>query len=261
MIAKYQLDIERQRESLARYWKEFEEIQDVADLLQQQETKLDGIQNLLNKKLLPQIWNVPHSRNNNFTGREDILSHLRGALTSGENAAWKQTLAGLGGVGKSQLAVEYIYRHLADYKLVWWIRSEDATSLAGDYASIARDLNLPEKDSKDQPEIVRAVKRWLESSEGGLLVFDYATGPEEICNYIPQGGAGHVIITSRNPNWRNVSKVLPVKVFKRPESIDFLCKRTGKDDIKTAGILQMSLVICPLLLSRQALISKQPELP
>src|SRR5450759_5773484 len=97
-IMKYNREIQRQRESLARYSKEYEElkrqaapaqIQKVADLLQQQETKLGMIQELVNKKLLPKIWNVPHLRNNNFTGRKDILSGLRGALTSGENTVWK----------------------------------------------------------------------------------------------------------------------------------------------------------------------------
>jgi len=154
---------------------------------QQKEAKLVAFQNLLNQKLLPHIWNVLHSRNPNFTGREDILSELQGALNSGEPAAWKQTLTGLGGVGKTQLAVEYIYRHKADYRVVWWIRSEESTIMSADYAGLVQDLNLKEMESRDHPETVRAVKCWLEHNEGWLLVFDNAQGSEEIRNYLPQG--------------------------------------------------------------------------
>ena len=258
-MAKYDREIKRQRESLATYWKEYEElkkqaapaqIQNVAELLQQNETNLNKFQKQLNQKLLPHIWNIPHIRNPNFTGRDEILSGLRGALGSGEPATCKQTLTGLGGVGKSQLAIEYIYRNMVDYRVVWWIRSEELAFLAADYADLASSLDLKEKDSRDQQEKVRAVKRWLEHNEGWLLVFDNANDPEETRNYLPQSGAGHVIITSRNPNWSSISKLLPVKVFNRSESIDFLCKRTGQDDKKTARNLAGELGDLPLALEQ-----------
>jgi hypothetical protein len=62
---------------------------------------------------LPGIWNVPHLRNPNFTGREQLLQELRASLTSGRTAAIVP-VAGLGGAGKTQLALEYAYRHTAD---------------------------------------------------------------------------------------------------------------------------------------------------
>ena len=164
-LAGYRRDIERQHESLKHYWQEYDELkkqatpaemQNVADLLQQQDMKLEDI-----RKLLPPVWNVSHHRNPNFTGREDILSELRLALASGEPAAWKQAAFGMGGVGKTQLALEYIYRHKPDYRVIWWIHSEEPSAMAADYASLADDLDLPEKDSTDQSEAVRAVKRWL----------------------------------------------------------------------------------------------------
>ncbi len=249
---KYRREIERQRESLTRYQQEYDELQKqvtsaemqgVADLLQQKGAKLDEIQ-----KLLPPVWNVPHIRNPNFTGREDILSDLRLALTSGEPAAWKQAALGMGGVGKTQLAVEYIYRHKPDYRVIWWIRSEKTVTMAADYASLAVDLNLPEKDSRNQTDMVRAVKRWLEHNPGWLLIFDNAQDPGEVRDYLPMGGAGHLIITSRNPNWSGVAKLLPVQVFDRADSIDFLCKRTGQDDRKAADTLADELGDLPLAL-------------
>jgi hypothetical protein len=78
------------------------------------------------------IWNVPHLRNPNFTGREENLTELRASLLAGETAAVVQPRAihGLGGIGKTQLAVEYAYRNGANYDIVWWLRSEDPTTLA-----------------------------------------------------------------------------------------------------------------------------------
>jgi hypothetical protein len=152
--------------------------------LQQKDAKLYEI-----RKLLPPIWNISQHRNPNFTGRESILKALRLALISGELAAWKQAITGMGGVGKTQLVVEYIYRHKAEYRIIWWIRSEEPATMAADYASLAVDLNLPEKDFEDQTEIARAVKRWLEHNPDWLLIFDNAQDTVEIRNYLPLGGA------------------------------------------------------------------------
>jgi len=253
-LARYRREIERQHESLAHYQQEYDELkmqaspepmQNVESLLQQQGTKLDKIQ-----RLLPQVWNVPHHRNPNFTGRKDILSNLRLSLTSGESAAWKQAVTGMGGVGKTQLAVEYIYLHKTDYRVIWWIRSEEPVAMAADYADLAASLGLPEKDSPDQTEITKAVKRWLEHNSGWLLIFDNARDPEEVRDYLPQGGAGHLIITSRNPHWSRVARLLSVRPFDRAESIDFLCKRTGQDNRKAADALADELGDLPLALEQ-----------
>ena len=253
-IGSYRRDIERQHESLTHSQKEYdelrrqmtpEELQNVTALMQQKNAKLDKI-----RKLLPPIWNVSQHRNPNFTGREGILKELRLALTSGEPAAWKQAITGMGGVGKTQLVVEYIYSHKADYRIIWWVRSEEPATMAADYASLAVNLNLPEKESRDQTEIVRAVKRWLEHNPDWLLIFDNAQDPSGIRNYLPLGGAGHVIITSRNPLWGGVAKLLPAPIFDRAESIEFLCKRTGQEDKKAADALADELGDLPLALEQ-----------
>jgi len=123
---------------------------------------------------LPSVWNVPHRRNPYFTGRDDLLERLRKQLASGKPAA----AHGLGGVGKTQLAVEYAYRSKEDYDIVWWVRAEEPATRAADYAELARALALPEKDLADQTRVVEAVRRHLEGRGRWLLIFDNAPGPK-----------------------------------------------------------------------------------
>ncbi len=150
---------------------------------------------------LPAIWNVPHLRNPNFTGRSQLLTDLRLALTVENSAALTQTQAvhGLGGVGKTQLALEYAYRYAADYGLVWWLRSEEPVTLAADYAGLATALDLPEKEAQEQSAIIKAVRLWLDHHTGWLLIFDNASQAQDLLLYLPQASTGHVIITSRHP--------------------------------------------------------------
>ncbi|MBI2877070.1 MAG: tetratricopeptide repeat protein [Candidatus Tectomicrobia bacterium] len=199
---------------------------------------------------LPSIWNVPHHRNPNFTGRETLLADLRTALISGEPAALIQAISGLGGVGKTQLAVEYAYRHTADYVLVWWVRAEEPATRAADYAGLARELDLPQKDAMDQRVVTEAVRRWLGQNPGWLLVFDNAPDPKDLRPYLPQGCAGHLLVTSRNPNWRGIAKPLPVKFLTQAEAVEFLLKRTGQIDAAAAAALAKALGYLPLALEQ-----------
>src|SRR5262249_55309719 len=119
--------------------------------------------------VLPDVWNVPYLRNRNFTEPGNRLSELREALRSGKPAALTQALSGLGGAGKTQLAIEYAYRFAGDYAIVWWLRSEEPAILAADYASLAQKLDLPEKDATEQPLITAAVREELRHRNDWLL--------------------------------------------------------------------------------------------
>jgi tetratricopeptide (TPR) repeat protein len=197
---------------------------------------------------LPPIWNIKHHRNPNFTGREEELKALRASLLAGETAALVQAITGLGGIGKTQLALEYAYRHGGDYDAVWWVRSEDPLTLAGDYASLAARLDLPEKE--EQQVIVDAVKEWLRLNPGWLLIFDNAEDVKLTRGYIPPGNTGHVVITSRNPQWKGAAKPLPVKTLPVAEAIELLGKRTGQQDDATTKRLAEALGCLPLALEQ-----------
>ncbi|MEW6660104.1 MAG: FxSxx-COOH system tetratricopeptide repeat protein [Thermodesulfobacteriota bacterium] len=202
---------------------------------------------------LPPIWNVPHQRNPNFTGREQLLKDLRASLTAGQATALTQAaLHGLGGIGKTQLALEYAHRHAPDYDLVWWLRAETPATLAGDYADLAGPLDLPEKGAQEQEAAVAAVRHYLEQHGRWLLIFDNAADPKDLENYLPRGGSGYILITSRYAAWRGTAQPLEVKVWPREEAIAFLLKRTGEQDVAAAGVLAQELGDLPLALEQAA---------
>jgi tetratricopeptide (TPR) repeat protein len=197
---------------------------------------------------LPAIWEVRLRRNPNFTGRDPLLGQLHAALRHGGAAALTQAIHGLGGVGKTQLALEYAYRYSSDYDLVGWLRAEEPSSLASDYARLAAPLHLPEKDVADQPAIVAAVRNWLARHDRWLLIFDNAPDPQSCAEYQPPSDTGHILITSRNRTWAGVAGTLPVLQWSRPESLEFLKKRTRRDEPDAANRLAEAVGDLPLAL-------------
>lgn len=201
---------------------------------------------------LPQICNLQR-RNPNFTGRDQLLLDLRNSLTSGHHIAiTQQSLYGLGGIGKTQLAVEYAWRHCASYEVIWWLRANDVATLASDYANLAGKLNLREKDEAEQKVIVEAVRFWLDHNPQWLLIFDNAPDHATIRDFLPNSVEGHVLITSRNQDWKKACSPVEMTVWNRAESISFLNKRTRLSDGPMAGEVADALGDLPLALEQAA---------
>ncbi len=107
---------------------------------------------------LPTIWNIPYPRNPFFLGRETELALVRQHLYAGQATALSQpqAIGGLGGVGKTQLVLEYAYRYYQDYQMVLWARAESTEALVASYVAIASLLRLPEREAKEQEITDRA---------------------------------------------------------------------------------------------------------
>jgi hypothetical protein len=157
----------------------------------------------------------------------------------------------MGGVGKTQLALEYAYRRAGDFDLVWWLRAEQPASLLEDYAALAAPLELPEAGQSDLAAVAAAVCQALTRRNRWLLVFDNANAPGELDRLLPRGGAGRVLITSRNPHWPFASE-LDVPMLNRPASIRFLLERTEQRDETAACTLAAELGDLPLALEQAA---------
>jgi len=198
----------------------------------------------------PPVWGVPHLRNYKFTGREDYLERVHQTLSSGQGlAALTQAIAGLGGVGKTQVALEYAYRYAPEYERVWWVRAEGAVSLAEGYAALARELNLQEKDAQDQGVVKEAVRRALGLGGKWLLIFDNAEDPRLVQEYLPPRG-GHALITSRSSHWSDLAPVVELQVWPPEEAEAFILKRTGSQDEDKARELAQELGYLPLALEQ-----------
>ena len=200
----------------------------------------------------PAIWNVPYPRNPHFTGREDLLAALQVTRTDATPVVLTQVLRGLGGVGKTQLALEYAYRYGGAYRLVWWVRAEDPATLASDYAALAEPLQLPEHAASDQTETIAAVRRWLERQDGWLLILDNAPAPSAVHPYLPRSTRGHVIITSRHFGWGGTARSLTVPVLPRDEAVQLLCQGTQQADPAAAAAVAETLGDLPLALAQAA---------
>ncbi|MGH9754736.1 MAG: FxSxx-COOH system tetratricopeptide repeat protein [Blastocatellia bacterium] len=208
---------------------------------------------------LPAVWNIPFRRNPHFTGRDGLIAEIDKALDAGKVAALTQpqAITGLGGVGKTQLAVEYAYRRAPDYDIVWWVKSEEPVTMATDFAALGSELTPPVEMATDLDHNVAAVKRRLERmtrrEARWLVIFDNATDAASIGKLLPQNPNGHILITSRDRNWRGVAHPLAVTPLAREDSINFLTESIGRaapSDREAAKQLAEELGDLPLALEQ-----------
>lgn len=136
-----------------------------------------------------------------FTGRDELLTQARSSLVDQRRVA----LAGLGGVGKTQLALAYVERFRSEYEVVWWLRAEEAVALNEDYLTLAHAHGVPADPNAEPSQQKETVRRWLEERDNWLLIFDNVENEAVVDGYLPQRRAGHVLVTTRNQYWRNAT--------------------------------------------------------
>ncbi|HEY3606360.1 MAG TPA: FxSxx-COOH system tetratricopeptide repeat protein [Pseudonocardiaceae bacterium] len=216
----------------------------------------------------PMVWGGVPPRNPNFTGREELLEQLNQRLEPGATTAvLPQALHGLGGVGKSQLAVEYAYRHRGDFDVIWWIPAELPVQIQSSLMELGQRLGLVE--SNEVNVVVSVVMDALKGSARGgrqipanwLLVFDNAEDPESVMPYLPNGGPGRILVTSRNSQWLNLARPLEVDVFQRDESVELLQRRGPELDDGDADRLASALGDLPLAIEQAAAWRAETGMP
>ena len=192
------------------------------------------------------VWNIP-ARNPMFTGRDQSLMAIRERLLSGDKAV-VQALHGMGGIGKTQLAIEYVHRFAEDYDIAWWVNSEHSELIGDQFAALGSALRCTEPGT--ETEVVRAVVlAELRERDRWLMVFDNAENPADIARWLP-GRGGHVLITSRERNWAEVAALVEVDVLARAESVAFLEARVTGLTRAEANRLAAELGDLPLAMAQ-----------
>jgi hypothetical protein len=197
---------------------------------------------------VPRVWNLP-ARNPGFTGRDGLLVTVRERLLAGDKAA-VQAFQGMGGVGKTQLAIEYAYWFAGAYDLAWWVNAEQAGLIGDQFAALGAALGCVQAGAG--VEVVRAaVLGELRERGRWLLVFDNAENPADITGWLP-GGSGHVLITSRERTWAEVAAPVEVDVLARSESVALLQGRIAGLGVADADRLAAQLGDLPLAVAQAA---------
>ena len=170
---------------------------------------------------------VPLPRNPFFTGREAVLEVLHTQLGSTQTVAFTQSSAlhGLGGVGKTQVALEYAYRHALEYSAVFWIGAETDAQIVAGYLRIAEVLQLPGQDVKDQQRMVAAVQNWLISHGQWLLIWDNMEDLALLDRFLPSVRSGAILLTTRNQALGTRTRGIDLFPMEQAEGKNFLLRR------------------------------------
>lgn len=207
------------------------------------------------------VGNLP-LRNANFTGRREMLDSLHQRLRAGTTAVLPEAVHGAGGLGKSQLVIEYVYLHQQDFDLIWWIPAERPAQIQSALVELAARLDLPVPSTANTavPAVLEALRIGRPYSNW-LLIFDNAEDPDDVEQFFPKGGPGSIVVTSRNSAWRDVASSLQVDVFERQESIELLRRRGPDLAVDDADRLAAALGDLPLAIEQAAAWRAETRMP
>ena len=205
-------------------------------------------------------WTIPPPVRS-FTGRDEQLTALHTQLT-GQGAATlvpTAALTGMGGIGKTQLALAYAQRYRGDYQLGWWVPAETELGMVAALADLGAELGLSAELSA--AELAAGARDALGGRSGWLLVFDNAPDPAAVSEFLPGTGEGHVLVTSRDSAWQGIADPVPVDLLSLESAIGLLLRRSGDSDEESAARLAETLGRLPLALEQAAAYAGGQRLP
>lgn len=205
-------------------------------------------------------WYVPHQRNAFFAGRDHLLHSIHALLQPQDNTTTltrSLALHGLGGIGKTQVALEYVYRYASAYTTILWISAETSETLLASFVSCADILALPEQHPQDPQKLVQAMLQWLGVQKDWLLVFDNVEDLALLQAFLPVPCQGALLLTTRLQAVGTLARRIPVNLLNTEESLTLLLQR--------AKLLPLGMPLTHLsstdVLAAQAIVEIMDGLP
>jgi hypothetical protein len=206
-------------------------------------------------------------RIDNFVGRGAELDRLDAILLGGQSPAavtpatvGRAALRGMGGTGKTSLAVEYAHRYRDLYAGVWWCPAENRDTLLAALVHLGVELGVTASDDQNrEPAAKEALRRLAQQRATWLMIYDNVSGPDEITDLIPMSGA-RLLITSRFSDWRGWAEEVTVDVLPLADAIEYLQNRSGHRDEEGANVLAEAVGRLPLALDHAAAYCRRTQL-
>jgi DNA-binding SARP family transcriptional activator len=176
-------------------------------------------------------------RNRSFVGRRGLLAAVDATLDDDTRRPRAVALTGLGGVGKTELALELAHLRHRHGRVAWWISAEDPAGTATGLAALATALGIAPFERREDARA--ALWAELDRTPGWLLVYDNADEPAQIEPFLPAARHGDVIITSRNPAWRRIAHPVAVGPLARGESLAYVATRTGDRPVEADTLAEL----------------------
>jgi len=191
-------------------------------------------------------------RNPLFTGRKELLDKIR--LTFEENKepiALTQAIAGMGGIGKTQTALEFAYRNVDHYQCIFWVNAETPNNILSSFQEFAEKNEDLKVEMKEAEAIVKEALNWMEKNDNWLMIYDNVENEKSLEPYLPvrTGARQHILITSRNKMLKKYFRV-DINVFTEQEACDFIYRYTEKTADKHFKELAKMMGYLPLALDQ-----------
>lgn len=214
--------------------------------------------------------NLPE-QNKYFSGRVDVLEYIDSLFNKEKKDTISicQTISGLGGIGKTQLSIQYAYNYHYKYKTcIWFVDAESSSSIYNSFSVFVQQFNLFLPKNYNTKDLQRAIKAWLSENRGWLVILDNLENVDTILPYLPDKINGQILITTRNTRLDYGTPFL-LNVFDLNEALIFMKKRLSntneckmeyykyKDFSEKSTVLIKRLGYLPLALEQAAAYIKE----